>query len=88
MRVNFADAGPPDPDPVLTSGLRVVETVEYESESRPDMIHTARRWSNGAITCTCEGWKYRKQCKHTLALWGFEGNLTAAKEYRRTNDVE
>jgi hypothetical protein len=35
----------------------------FASKSRPGLVHTVVVDTNG-VRCTCEGWKYRKHCRH------------------------
>ena len=47
----------------------VVHYGEYQGEvqrsaSRPKLYHTLREMHDGSIVCTCEGFRYRKTCRH------------------------
>ena len=41
---------------------------KVESASREGVEHTVAIGADGTITCTCDGFKYRKRCWHTKML--------------------
>lgn len=54
-------------------GLHVAETFQFHSSSGPE-THTVILWDNGALSCNCRGWIFKRKgcayryCKHTFEV--------------------
>lgn len=55
------------PLPVVTTDVSTVYGP-WESSSRPGLKHYTFELQSGALKCTCEGYKYRQDCKHTKMI--------------------
>lgn len=57
-----------------TIQLRIVEDytdlkiIELPSLTRPGVVHYLKVHGDGRIDCTCEGWTFKKECRHVKGL--------------------
>lgn len=63
-----------------------VDTVEYKSKSRDDVVHIVTVYDSGYCTCTCEAFKYRRTCKHAGAQRYFNGDVDAYVKFRKESE--
>jgi hypothetical protein len=62
-RQNLQDAlqGPSTPE---TDPNPIVETITVGSRTRIGTRHVLHRFADGNVTCSCEGFRFRKNCGH------------------------
>lgn len=58
------------PQAVFDAPVKLGEGTVWitESKSRRGMYHTTLHTTEGKWHCTCEGWRYRYNCKHVNQL--------------------
>lgn len=56
-----------DEQDIVAAYAGCADIYEMVSKSRPGKIHRFYVFSDLTVTCSCEGYQYRKACKHVEA---------------------